>query len=101
MFRYALYEYWLSHYAFTSYILILDFRDTFFQLDPFLDFGPFDQRLPKYELQLYEENFKVWLTAVAVLLHVSLNHCFCCRSRISESASLIHCGWEDVLVSQP
>jgi hypothetical protein len=29
--RYALYEYWLSHYNLQSYILILDFRDTFFQ----------------------------------------------------------------------
>jgi len=26
--RYALYEYWLRHYTETSYILILDFRDT-------------------------------------------------------------------------
>lgn len=29
--RYALYEYWLKHYTENSYILILDFRDTFFQ----------------------------------------------------------------------
>lgn len=34
--RYALYEYWLTHYNPQSYILILDFRDTFFQgtVDP-------------------------------------------------------------------
>jgi hypothetical protein len=30
--RYALYEYWLRHYSDQSYILILDFRDTFFQV---------------------------------------------------------------------
>ena len=29
--RYALYEYWLRNYKPSSYILILDFRDTFFQ----------------------------------------------------------------------
>jgi hypothetical protein len=29
--RYALYEYWLRQYSEQSYILILDFRDTFFQ----------------------------------------------------------------------
>ena len=29
--RYALYEYWLQNYTPSSYILILDFRDTFFQ----------------------------------------------------------------------
>lgn len=29
--RYALYEYWLRQYTLQSYILILDFRDTFFQ----------------------------------------------------------------------
>lgn len=29
--RYALYEYWLRHYTAQSYVLILDFRDTFFQ----------------------------------------------------------------------
>lgn len=29
--RYALYEYWMRQYSAQSYILILDFRDTFFQ----------------------------------------------------------------------
>jgi hypothetical protein len=29
--RYALYEYWMRQYSANSYILILDFRDTFFQ----------------------------------------------------------------------
>ncbi len=31
--RYALYEYWLQHYSAQSYVLILDFRDTFFQVE--------------------------------------------------------------------
>lgn len=34
--RYALYEYWLRQYSPQSYILILDFRDTFFQGNKFL-----------------------------------------------------------------
>ena len=34
--RYALYEYWLRNYSPKSYILILDFRDTFFQGNPSL-----------------------------------------------------------------
>lgn len=34
--RYALYEYWLRQYSPQSYILILDFRDTFFQGDKLL-----------------------------------------------------------------
>jgi len=57
--RYALYEYWLRHYSPTSYILILDFRDTFFQLNPFEPMGPIEYRAPKYDLRLYAENFKV------------------------------------------
>jgi hypothetical protein len=58
--RYALYEYWLVHYSDQSYILILDFRDTFFQVNPFQAYGVVAQR-PRnhYELQLYAENYKV------------------------------------------
>ena len=51
--RYALYEYWLNNYKPTSYILILDFRDTFFQANPFKGFGyPVEARKPKFELQV-------------------------------------------------
>lgn len=58
--RYALYEYWLRHYSDNSYILILDFRDTFFQANPFQQFGSFETRTtPKYDLQMYAENYKV------------------------------------------
>lgn len=52
-------EYWLRFYNPQSYILILDFRDTFFQKDPFLTFGPFASREPKYELHVFAENFDV------------------------------------------
>ena len=57
--RYALYEYWLQYYTDQSYILILDFRDTFFQDDPFKPWGPITSRVPKYELHMYAENEKV------------------------------------------
>ena len=53
--RYAVYEYWMHFYNPQSYILILDFRDTFFQANPFASFGPLHARTPKYELQLFEE----------------------------------------------
>jgi hypothetical protein len=70
--RYALYEYWLTNYHFNSYILILDFRDTFFQLDPFATFGAFDQRQPKYELHMYEENFKVRCLLVTLFVSIAV-----------------------------
>ena len=61
--RYALYEYWLMHYSDASYILILDFRDTFFQGNPFQAVGTYAARsalaAPKYDLQMYAENYKV------------------------------------------
>lgn len=58
--RYALYEYWLRHYTENSYILILDFRDTFFQLNPFQAFGNFaDRKEPRYDLQMFAENYDV------------------------------------------
>ena len=60
--RYALYEYWIRYYNEQSYILILDFRDTFFQADPFQSFGyPVINRVAKYDLQVYAENHKVSL----------------------------------------
>jgi hypothetical protein len=57
--RYALYEYWLANYEAQAYILILDFRDTFFQANPFQQFDAFSKRVPKYDLFLYAENYKV------------------------------------------
>jgi hypothetical protein len=64
--RYALYEYWLRRYdQDRSHVLILDFRDTFFQLDPFLSFGPFETRPPQtYTLQMYAENWKAKLLSL-------------------------------------
>jgi hypothetical protein len=52
-------EYWLQYYSEQSYILILDFRDTFFQSSPFASLPPFGQRSGKYELMLFAENWKV------------------------------------------
>ena len=57
--RYALYEYWLRYYNDKSYIFILDFRDTFFQRNPFEHLGPINSRTPKYDLRMYAENGKV------------------------------------------
>ncbi len=58
--RYGLYEYWMQHYRNpNAYILILDSKDTFFQLNPFLSFGPIEKRTPKFELQVFAENVKV------------------------------------------
>ena len=58
--RYGLYEFWMRFYNPQSNILILDFRDTFFQSNPFIPFGPYGQRNPKkYELHLYAENWDV------------------------------------------
>ena len=74
--RYALYEYWLKNYNPTSYILILDFRDTFFQGDPFKSFGPFDTRKPKYELQLYAENYSVKNIGICVFNSGWVGECF-------------------------
>ncbi len=57
--RYALYEYWLSNYPENAYILILDFRDTFFQRNPFETLGPIEGRPVRYDLRMYAENEKV------------------------------------------
>lgn len=74
--RYALYEYWLRHYTPQSYILILDFRDTFFQADPFASFGPVASRTPKYELQLFAENHKVKNIGKCVYNSLWIGRCF-------------------------
>lgn len=57
--RYALYEYWLNFYGPKSYIIILDFRDVFFQSNPFKAFGQYELRVPKYVLYVYAENQKM------------------------------------------
>lgn len=74
--RYALYEYWLQHYNEQSYILILDFRDTFFQGNPFASFGVIKDRVPKYELQLFEENAKVKQIGICVYNSLWVGRCF-------------------------
>jgi len=74
--RYALYESWLRYYGPQSYILILDFRDTFFQLDPFAGFGPVEKRIPRYDLQLYAENWKVKSIGKCVFNSMWIGTCF-------------------------
>jgi hypothetical protein len=74
--RYALYEYWLKHYNEQSYILILDFRDTFFQGNPFASFGPIELRKPKYELQVFEENALVKNIGKCVFNSLWVGRCF-------------------------
>lgn len=74
--RYAMYEYWLRYYSEKSYILILDFRDTFFQADPFLSFGPVEQRVPKYELHVFAENHKVKSIGKCVYNSLWIGRCF-------------------------
>jgi hypothetical protein len=75
--RYALYEYWLQYYSAQSYILILDFRDTFFQKDPFEEFGPVKLRKPNiYDLKLYAENAKVKSIGNCVYNSLWIGRCF-------------------------
>ncbi len=74
--RYALYEYWMQYYTDRSYILILDFRDTFFQGNPFSAFGPIAQRVPRYDLKVFEENFKVKNIGKCVFNSLWVGKCF-------------------------
>jgi hypothetical protein len=74
--RYALYEYWLRHYTEQSYILILDFRDTFFQANPFQSFGNYGVRQPKYELHMYAENYDVKNIGICVFNSNWIKTCF-------------------------
>lgn len=89
MIRYALYEYWLQYYSERSYILILDFRDTFFQVDPFLSFGPIESRnTTTYDLQLYAENWQVKTIGKCVFNSLWIGRCFgkpALRSLLNES----------------
>lgn len=76
--RYALYEFWMRQGGYTeqSYILILDFRDTFFQAHPFANMGPFTSRVPKYDLQLYAENHSVKQIGICVFNSLWVGRCF-------------------------
>lgn len=76
--RYALYEFWLrvGGYSENSYILILDFRDTFFQAHPFQNQLPFNQRSPQYDLQMYAENAKVKWIGNCVFNSMWVGRCF-------------------------
>lgn len=75
--RYALYEYWMQYYGYQSYILILDFRDTFFQGNPFEPMGyPISGRVPSYDLQVYAENYKVKTIGKCVFNSGWVGECF-------------------------
>ncbi len=77
--RYALYEYWLNYYNNpASYFLILDFRDTFFQMNPFASFGPIATRPSKgkYELHVFAENYKVKNIGKCVYNSLWVGRCF-------------------------
>eukprot|EP01035_Chromulina_nebulosa_P019856 gene19856-25807_t len=74
--RYALYEYWLRYYRETSYVLILDFRDTFFQKDPFAGLPVFNQRQPVYDLRLFAENAQVKTIGTCVYNALWVGRCF-------------------------
>lgn len=77
--RYALYEYWLNYYNNpASYFLILDFRDTFFQANPFAPFGPIATRPSqgKYELHVFAENYKVKNIGKCVYNSLWVGRCF-------------------------
>lgn len=76
--RYALYEFWLrvGGYSENSYILILDFRDTFFQAHPFANQLPFQTRTPHYDLQLYAENSQVKWIGNCVFNSMWVGRCF-------------------------
>ncbi len=75
--RYALYEYWLRHYSENSYVLILDFRDTFFQANPFQLYGSYSSRKePKYELHMYAENYEVKNIGICVFNSMWIKVCF-------------------------
>jgi hypothetical protein len=78
--RYALYEYWLRYYSESSYILILDFRDTFFQGNPFAMFGSFQARKAAknndYVLHMYAENYDVKNIGICVFNSNWIKTCF-------------------------
>ena len=75
--RYALYEYWLLNYHPKSMILILDFRDTYFQLPVFQTYPTWGERDPNfYDLQLYAENRKVKWLGKCVYNSMWVSRCF-------------------------
>eukprot|EP00596_Hydrurales_sp_CCMP1899_P008817 CAMPEP_0119038748 /NCGR_PEP_ID=MMETSP1177-20130426/7850_1 /TAXON_ID=2985 /ORGANISM="Ochromonas sp, Strain CCMP1899" /LENGTH=354 /DNA_ID=CAMNT_0007001729 /DNA_START=487 /DNA_END=1551 /DNA_ORIENTATION=- len=74
--RYALYEYWLRQYSDQSYIMILDFRDTYFQGNPFSTLGPVRARVPKYDLRMFAENHQVKSIGKCSFNSMWIDRCF-------------------------
>lgn len=93
-------EYWLQYYTSQSYILILDFRDTFFQANPFQSFGSFSTRVPKYELHVFAEHHGVSLLFYFIyLIFISYINYFI-RLKQLELVFLIQVGLVNVLEMQ-
>jgi hypothetical protein len=91
--RYALYEYWLRNYHETSYILILDFRDTFFQANPFERFGSYPSRTePKYELHMFAENYDVKNIGICVFNSNWIKTCFGKDALVSLKKEAVICS---------
>jgi hypothetical protein len=106
-------EYWLQYYTDQSYVLILDFRDTFFQGSPFSHLPPFEQRVPKYQLDVFAENWKV-CGAVSLMSHMimiaSVGRSWCDlfvfasdanRLRPLVTANTTPCGWHAASARPP
>jgi hypothetical protein len=90
--RYALYEYWLEKYEPRSYVLILDFRDTFFQGNPMGEHLPFASRVPKYDLRVFAENFKVKQIGNCVFNSMWVRKCFGKSAFDSVKANAVLCS---------
>lgn len=88
---YFILEYWLQYYNEQSYILILDFRDTFFQASPFQHLPKIGQRSGGYELMLFAENWKVIFIDLFFLISSSFNFFFN-RLNLLVNANIIHSG---------
>jgi hypothetical protein len=56
MLRYYIYQYWATLYEKSSLILLADFRDTFFQSDPFVYRAP-SWHPPVAQITLFQHNF--------------------------------------------
>jgi hypothetical protein len=103
--RYALYEYWLRYYSEYSYILILDFRDTFFQGNPFSMFGNFQDRQAAkktdYVLHMYAENYDVKNIGICVFNSNWIKTCFGKDALVALKQHAVICSGKTLFVIFP
>ena len=85
-------EYWLRYYDVKSYILILDFRDTFFQQQPFSAFGAYPIRHARYDLHLFAENWAVKNIGKCVYNSLWIGRCFSKQSLQDIRAQAVICS---------